>query len=71
MQKLIVKMEKCVWLVEMTLQEELKFADVVCGVWCVTITGTAMMPELSVDILDYHQNVSNIISYYLQSVSCS
>ena len=68
MQKLIVKMEKCVWLVETIQQEQLKFADVVCGEWCATITGTAMMPELSVDILDYHQNVSNM--EYLQRVSC-
>ena len=32
MQKQIVKMDKCVWLVAMTQQELFKFADVVCGV---------------------------------------
>ena len=51
-QKLIAKMEMYVWLMELTLQEELKFVSVVYGEQCVMIFGVMMMLELSAENLD-------------------
>ena len=46
-QTLVVRMEKYVWLMEQTLQEELKFVSVVYGEQCVMIFGIIVMLELS------------------------
>ena len=51
-------MEKYVWLMELTLQEELKFVSVVYGEQCVIILGVIMMLELSAENLDLWMNVS-------------
>ena len=52
LQKLIAKMEKYVWLMELPLQEEWKFVLVVYGEQCVMIIGMMMMLELSAENLD-------------------
>ena len=52
LQTLGVKMEKYVWLMELTLQEEWKFVSVVYGEQCVMILGVMMMLELSAENLD-------------------
>ena len=52
LQKLIAKMEKYVWLMELMLQEEWKFVSVVYGEQCVMILGILMMLELSAGNLD-------------------
>ena len=52
LQKLIAKMEKYVWLMELTFQEEWKFVSVVYGEQCVIIFGVLIMPELSAENLD-------------------
>ena len=51
-QKLIAKMEKYVWLMELPLQGEWKFVSVVYGEQCVTTFGMMMMLELSAENLD-------------------
>ena len=53
-----MKMEKCVWVIKLLQQEEWKFVSVVYGEECVIPTGILVMPELLVEILDYHLNVS-------------
>ena len=45
-------MEKYVWLMEVTLQEEWKFVSIVYGEQCVTTLGVMMMLELSAENLD-------------------
>ena len=57
LQKLIVKMEKYVWLMELPLQEEWKFVSVVYGEQCATTFGVMMMLELSAENLDLWMNV--------------
>ena len=46
----------------MPQQEEWKFVSVVSGVWCVITTGISETPELLAKNLDYHSNVSSIIT---------
>ena len=46
LQRVIAKMEKYVWLMELPQQEEWKFVSVVSGVWYVITTGISEMPEL-------------------------
>ena len=58
LQTLVVRMEKYVWLMELPLQEELKFVSVVYGEQCVTSFGVMMMLELSAGDWDSWVNVS-------------
>ena len=58
LQTLVVKMEKYVWLMELPLQEELKFVSVVYGEQCVMIFGIIEMLELSAGDWDSWVNVS-------------
>ena len=57
LQTLVVKMEKYVLLMELTLQEEWKFVSMVYGEQCVMIFGVMMMLELSAENLDLWMNV--------------
>ena len=50
-------MEKYVWLMELTFQEEWKFVSMVYGEQCVMILGVMMMLELSAENLDMWMNV--------------
>ena len=52
-------MEKYVCLEAVRLKDGWKFVLMVYGELYVMIIGTTMMPELSVDNLDYHLHVSN------------
>ena len=58
MQRLIVKMERYVWLVEVPQEVQFRYARVVFGAMYVTIFGMLMMQVLSVGNLGYHQRVS-------------
>ena len=57
LQRLIAKMEKYVWLMELMLQEEWKFVSVVYGEQCVMIIGILVMLELSAGSLDLWMKV--------------
>ena len=54
-----VKMDKCVWLEGLPLQEEWKFVLTEDGAQCVMTCGMFMMPEWSADNLDCHFHVSS------------
>ena len=60
LQTLVVKMEKYVWLMELPLQEELKFVSVVYGEQCVATFGIIAMLELSAGTLDFWMKVNSV-----------
>ena len=66
LQKLIAKMEKYVWLMELMLQEEWRFVLVVYGEQCVMIFGVIVMQELSAGNLDLWMEVISFQLLHIQ-----
>jgi hypothetical protein len=62
--KLIVKMEKCVWQVEMPQKEEWKFVSVVYGELCVIPTGISTMLKLFAVTLDCQVHFQRHLSVF-------
>ena len=56
-----MRTERYVWLMELPLQEELKYVSVVYGEQCVIILGITVMLELSAGDWDSWMNVSSYI----------
>ena len=70
-QSQVVKMEMCVWLMEMPQQEEWKFVLAVCGVMYVMTTGMSMMLGSFAGNLDYQQNVRDTVEFFFPTPTVS